>query len=689
LSDAPVRKILKKVGLTEKETDVYVFLAKHDALKGAEIAKLTSIDKAETYRILRSLQNKGLLEATLEAPTRFLTFPFDKVLDSFIRSRRDEASFIESAKNDLLSDWAKISKSPFEVSAEKFTVIEGESKVYARIFQLIKEAKNQLSVVLTVSDLLKAERFGLFDASLKYSTESIVRFRFLTEISEKNAETMKMLLRKVPEQGFDFAGRIPDLGLHLSPRMVVRDCEEILFFITSKREKVSRAEKDEVCLWTNCKTLVQSFAHVFEEMWNSSTDIDKKIVEIETGKPPSQMHLVFDAAKAKEKYYEALKLAEEEVIIMTSSKGLMELLKDNEYLRRLKKTKRVPIKIMAPIICENYEFSKQLSEYCEVRHVPESYLTTILIDRRSLFQFKNPESSKAKSKILPPFENSFYSDYSGHVEKAKTILNSMWKNSQELSAIKLESTETSLASEINPLHDLCDTSSFAQALTRMEEHEMGTITEKDVIDKIINAERVIAKDPLKDVNVQYGSYARAVIHPPSHFNLPDMMIHVWHCNKQSSWGAEDWLDVFLWLETSKGYAYVPVAHITDNPRVVEFRKGVWAGTPAAQNINVVRKSMLQVRVQGNTLFAGWTMPIPLYPIQYSLPPACILFEGYGKVKTGKTTTSLPSGKTQVSEFNSLEAFVTFLHPSSKYSGPGTDGVFNREHIMTAFPPSSK
>ncbi len=685
-----MRKILENVGLTRKETDVYIFLAKHGALKGAEISKLISVDKAETYRILRRLQNKGLLETTLEVPTRFLTVPFDKVLDTFIRSRRDEAALVESARDDLLNDWAKISKSRFDLSADKFTVIEGENKIYARIFQLIKEAKNQLSVALTVSDLLRAERFGLFDTSLRPSAESSVRFRFLAELSVKNVNALKLLLRKLADQGFDFAGRVPDLGLQLSPRMVVRDGEEILFFITSKREKVATAEKGEVCLWTNCKTLVQSFTHVFEEMWNSSTDIDNKIVEIETGKLPSQMHVIIDDLNARAEYDRVLKLAEEEVMIMTSPTGLTELSKDYETLRRLSKTKQVSIKIMVPIASENYEFCGQLSKFCEVRHVPEGYLTTLLVDRRSLFQFKNPEVLDAESEVLPPFERSFYSNDSVYVGKAKTRLYSLWENSQELSAVRLESMATSMASEINPFSELCDSmaSSFVHTLNRLEENEIGNITEKEVIDKIIKAERVIAKDPMKDINVQYGSHARALIHPPSNFNLPDMVIQVFHCNKQSSWGAEDWLDVFLWLATPKGYAFVPVAHVTDNPRVVEFRKGVWKGTPAAENIIVVKKNMLQVRVQGSTLFAGWTMSIPLYPRQYSLPPGCLLFEGYGKVKTGKTTTSLPSGKKQVTEHNGFEAFVTFLHPTSKYSGSGTDGVFNREFIMTAYPPPS-
>lgn len=95
-----------------------------------------------------------------------------------------------------------------------------------------------------------------------------------------------------------------------------------------------------------------------------------------------------------------------------------------------------------------------------------------------------------------------------------------------------------------------------------------------------------------------------------------------------------------------------------------------------------------MQVHGNTLLAAWTVPIPLLFKSYVIPPAAILFEGYGDVKTAKIVDIRPDGSGCTVEFNSLEAFVTFMHPSGKYTGPGTEGVLNREVIMEATPPRS-
>jgi sugar-specific transcriptional regulator TrmB len=108
LGEEPVRKVLKSLGLTEKEVGVYIFLAKHGVQRSGEIGKRIKTDRSEVYRILKSLQAKGLVEATLEAPTRFTAVPFETILDSFIKAKRDEAASVETAKKGITQLLRKI-----------------------------------------------------------------------------------------------------------------------------------------------------------------------------------------------------------------------------------------------------------------------------------------------------------------------------------------------------------------------------------------------------------------------------------------------------------------------------------------------------------------------------------------------------------------------------------------------------
>jgi hypothetical protein len=345
---------------------------------------------------------------------------------------------------------------------------------------------------------------------------------------------------------------------------------------------------------------------------------------------------------------------------------------------------------MAPITSENLQAAQELSKCCTVKHVPVNYLETTIVDGKHLFQFRNQPSDAEKPKIIPRFENTLYTNDLEYVEKTKNMLNGVWQNARTLSPATLESLMSAATPTVAPIPE--NEYAFSRAgspyrkMTTFIEEKPEIITEEDVLNKIINAKKYPAKNWPKDIVRYYGSAAMAVIHSPDYFNLPDMIIMFFHCNKQSSFGAEDWFQVYLWLETPKGHAYVPVAVVGENPRGQDTRKLSFAGTPAGQNCPLVRKDELQVRVHGNTLFAGWTVPILLFPPQYALPPACILLEGYSRLKTSVCKWALPSGVKVTTEGNGYDAFVTFFHTSSKYAGPGTDGILSRDMIMTIYPP---
>jgi sugar-specific transcriptional regulator TrmB len=226
LNEETLKKILKDFGLTETEADIYLFLAKHEALTSTEIARQIKKDRAQVFRTLKSLQTKGLAESTIEVPARFTPVSFERVVESTIKVKKDEAAHIESTKEELLNFWKNISKTKLDLTLEKFVVIEGRHKVYSKIAHMIRETKNQFSTITTVNALVRANQYGLYDAAFKNLLKSKIQFRFLTELSNQNLKAIKAILKKTSKKGVNFKVRNPDLGLSLFPHMVLRDNED-------------------------------------------------------------------------------------------------------------------------------------------------------------------------------------------------------------------------------------------------------------------------------------------------------------------------------------------------------------------------------------------------------------------------------------------------------------------------------
>ena len=105
--------------------------------------------KAQVYRVLKNLESRGMVDLTLEKPTRYTAVPFEKLVELLIKTKKDDISFLEDNKNELLTQWRSINLQESAPSVERFAIIEGRKNIYSKILQLIKEWKRELLVVTT------------------------------------------------------------------------------------------------------------------------------------------------------------------------------------------------------------------------------------------------------------------------------------------------------------------------------------------------------------------------------------------------------------------------------------------------------------------------------------------------------------------------------------------------------------
>lgn len=672
--------MLKTFGLTDKETEVYVYLAKQGAQKTSHIAKALKANKGLVYRILKSLEQKELVEVTLESPTRYIAVPFEKLIDNYIKSKREEAALVEESKQDLLSDWKKISQPELESPLERFSVIEGEKKVFHKISQMVKETKKEFVSIATTNGLLLAQKYGVLDEILNHPSNSEIKIRYITNVDKDNITSIKFLLAKL-NSVFSLKGKHPDLQYSIFPRLVIRDNEEILLFINEHRRTDSTLPTD-TALCTNCKSIIQSFYGFFEDVWSKSSDIEDVIQEIENGTPPPIMELIKDPSTAKTMYYDALNTAKKDVLIVTSSKGLLEIEKNIDLVKRWCKN-GVSTKIMAPITNENLKSTHRLLEFCEIRHIPVGYREITIVDSRQLFQFNNPILTN-NDEEEKNFQNVFFTTNFNYIEETKRILSDVWKFTHTPSSENLRLISDPLASSNKRGQSLeCATTFMDNIKYRLA----SKISEKTVLQKI-NEEKKKGSKGYKGwtSTIKYfGSRAFARIHAPKDFGLPDMIILFFKIENTSTFGAEKWIAVNLLDKEQKGSKYAPVAFVQDNPRMLDLRKRIFEGFPAGNNVTVFNKDQIQLQIKGNTFYAGWTRPIPLGDLYEPLPPSYLLFEGYGDVKSGMFTNFVPCGRKQELWYNSLDSFVTVYHPQLNYVGSGTESFIERETLMISRP----
>ncbi len=88
--------------MTPNELKVYNHLIENGPKHANEIGKDLDIYRTEAYRLLNSLQTKGMINAIFDKPTKFLGINYDKALDLLINNQIKNLNELRSMRDSLL-----------------------------------------------------------------------------------------------------------------------------------------------------------------------------------------------------------------------------------------------------------------------------------------------------------------------------------------------------------------------------------------------------------------------------------------------------------------------------------------------------------------------------------------------------------------------------------------------------------
>jgi hypothetical protein len=135
------------------------------------------------------------------------------------------------------------------------------------------------------------------------------------------------------------------------------------------------------------------------------------------------------------------------------------------------------------------------------------------------------------------------------------------------------------------------------------------------------------------------------------------------------------------------FIYLPAAFLTDNKQGYDFRLRMQSAFQTTETVILTKKDEITVQIQGDNLFAGWSIPIPLFKPNYSVQPAYVKFSGHGcsQKYSSEIIGSLKRRIRYDYDSDSMAAFVTFIYPNQKYSGLASDGFLHKNLCMISCP----
>jgi len=276
---------LIEYGLSNNEAKVVTFLAKRGAERASVAARALRLNRTETYRTLRNLQRRGLVEASLEQPVRFQAAPFSRCLEILLTERKNKLATLEERAAVLERSFETLSVETGAPAFERFQVLEGRARIGQRLFFMCENSKLQIDLIMGSSDLAG----GSGHAGLETLSMLAKRGRKIRIITNIGSGAVRFVER--------FQTLIAFRHLDLAQRPVVRvsiiDDTEALFGIGSSEDTDGRGS-EQVALWITSRPFVRSLRVYFNETWSGATPALARLETIKAGKPEEDLKILKD-----------------------------------------------------------------------------------------------------------------------------------------------------------------------------------------------------------------------------------------------------------------------------------------------------------------------------------------------------------------------------------------------------------
>ena len=503
MSEKDVTKFLQILGLSKREIQVYMFLAKSGVQSTSFVAKRLKMERVQAYRTFKKLQEKGFIEATLERPTRFTIVPFETLVDSFINAKKNEITNLTDQKQPLLTAWQSISAPESEYPVAKFSIITGKKKIHAKMLSMIEESNTEVIVLTTALGLIQEDIAGVFDTAFISSQERNIPFQVITEISHENLKVVERIDRSISEEKLNIKLRHVNMSSKFFPRFLIKDEEEAILYAPFGNEASVLNLEDEG-LWINDKMFISVLKAFFVQMWQSGIDASRRIDELKSGIPIGETLIIKDPEEAWSKVTEVLESAKKDIVIITTSQSINRLSENDPLINYFKKG--LKIQLMASIDLDNLEPAQRLSTHYEIKHVPISYLTMMLVDNKHLFMFKMPPLNDFGTESAFYLADAFYSSDPSQIERVSEMLSDIWKRGIDISEIsnqagtKLPTVEVSTTDIVAKLVDKMLQNNVTSVLINENHKPVGVINDRDLLKEIVEEHKDPKKTLAKDLN---------------------------------------------------------------------------------------------------------------------------------------------------------------------------------------------
>lgn len=250
-----IKDELLKYGITSNQAKVYIYLGKSGAKTAPEVFKTLGLPRTETYYILNTLQNRGIVITDMHSPIRYSALPLEQAFSILLNAEREKIKVLSEQTKEISELWEQIPGFAIETAdapTEKLQMIQGQPQIFSKLGNMVDNHKEELLIFGSVKDLSRLYHSNILD-SLPNSILDV-------KIIISPAKTLPTFVEKIDKKRI----RLLPESKQDNQCFVIKDREEIIVFLRN----AIYPSNDIFAMWSDSKALIGSMYNLFDYSWN-------------------------------------------------------------------------------------------------------------------------------------------------------------------------------------------------------------------------------------------------------------------------------------------------------------------------------------------------------------------------------------------------------------------------------------
>ncbi len=248
-----IKNELINFGLTSNQSKVFMYLGKYGSKTASEIAKALQMPRTETYHLVNSLQNMGLVTAELAHPTKYSAMEMKQAIETLVKQEQQRINHLAGKEKSLSELWKQV---PFfvvetdESKSEKMQLLHGMGPITNKIKEMTDSSIESFKIYGSITDVLRFYHSDVFDWIEESKSDLQMVISPLCKMPEFISELDQKKIRAITSDSDNKC-------------FIINDAKEVMIFMRN----ATHPTRQTFAWWSDSETLVDMMTSLFDLSW--------------------------------------------------------------------------------------------------------------------------------------------------------------------------------------------------------------------------------------------------------------------------------------------------------------------------------------------------------------------------------------------------------------------------------------